>query len=126
MPLSKATLNGPADSTRRTTHSASQAGKHITPPLGKGGLGGWGSNAPIPSVAAHLSSSGPATTHESGPQNARNISQTRRIDWRGWVALAWALWFGGQYCKMVAEQRGGKLAAWVQMVQSATPLKSHR
>jgi hypothetical protein len=32
----------------------------------------------------------------------------RAIDWRGWLALAWALWFGWQYALMVVEARGAK------------------
>lgn len=32
-----------------------------------------------------------------------------RVDWRGWLALAWALWFGWQYARMVVEVRGAKL-----------------
>jgi hypothetical protein len=31
------------------------------------------------------------------------------VDWRGWLALAWVVWFGLLYGKMVVEQRGGKL-----------------
>ncbi len=29
----------------------------------------------------------------------------KRIDWRAGLALAWAVWFGGLYAKMVFEQR---------------------
>lgn len=27
------------------------------------------------------------------------------FDWRGWVILAWVLWFGLLYARMVVEQR---------------------
>ncbi len=41
-----------------------------------------------------------------GPQGSRTS-----IDWRGWLALAWVLWFGLLYGKMVVEQRGQRLRA---------------
>jgi len=31
------------------------------------------------------------------------------IDWRGWIVLAWALWFGILYTKMVVETRGHRV-----------------
>ncbi|WP_435010668.1 hypothetical protein P12x_001947 [Tundrisphaera lichenicola] len=30
---------------------------------------------------------------------------TLRIDWRAWLALAWAAWFGCLYARMVLEER---------------------
>ena len=39
-------------------------------------------------------------------------SETRpRIDWRAWLTLAWVVWFGILYGKMVVEQRGEKIRA---------------
>jgi hypothetical protein len=36
----------------------------------------------------------------------------RRLDWRGWVALAWAAWFGTLYVQMLLERKApGVLAA---------------
>jgi hypothetical protein len=45
-------------------------------------------------------------------------SPTRHpIDWRAWVSLAWVLWFGFLYAKMVVEQRGQRLpTAFVRWV----------
>jgi hypothetical protein len=37
----------------------------------------------------------------------------RPVDWRGWIILAWVVWFGLLYGKMVVEQRGGKLKEWI-------------
>jgi hypothetical protein len=34
-----------------------------------------------------------------------------RIDWRAWVALAWAAWFGWLYLRMILETRGAALLA---------------
>ncbi len=40
-------------------------------------------------------------------------SDGRRIDWRGWLALAWIAWFGLLYAGMLLERRApGLLAAW--------------
>ncbi len=39
-------------------------------------------------------------------------SDLRRIDWRGWLALGWAAWFGLLYGEMLLERRApGVLAA---------------
>ncbi len=35
------------------------------------------------------------------------------IDWRGWLALTWVVYFGLLYGKTVVESRGGKLRAAV-------------
>jgi hypothetical protein len=35
--------------------------------------------------------------------------QHRFIDWRGWVTVAWVVWFSLLYGKVVVEQRGGML-----------------
>ena len=35
------------------------------------------------------------------------------VDWRGWLALAWALWFGGLYVEMVVKTQGAKVRALV-------------
>jgi hypothetical protein len=32
------------------------------------------------------------------------------IDWRGWIILVWALFFGARYGAMILEQRGGMLS----------------
>jgi len=37
-------------------------------------------------------------------------------DWRGWLALAWVVWFGLLYGRMVVEQRGGKIRAAITRV----------
>ena len=31
------------------------------------------------------------------------------FDWRGWLILAWVLWFGLLYGKMIVEARGPRL-----------------
>ena len=41
------------------------------------------------------------------------FERLKTIDWRGWLALAWVVWFGLLYGKMVVERRGGKFRAAV-------------
>ena len=43
----------------------------------------------------------------------RSDGTNARIDWRGWLVLAWALAFGARYAMMVVEQRGGKIGAMI-------------
>jgi hypothetical protein len=33
----------------------------------------------------------------------------RSVDWPGWIALAWALWFGGLYIQMVVQTQEAKV-----------------
>ena len=41
-------------------------------------------------------------------------------DWRTWLALAWAIWFGGRYVLAVAKARGpGAIAAARRLVDRA-------
>lgn len=49
----------------------------------------------------------------------------RLNDWRGWLALAWVVWFGILYGKMVIERRGDKLRAAVPGL-SARPIEGTR
>ena len=35
-------------------------------------------------------------------------------DWRAWLALAWAIWFGAQYVEMVAASRATKAIAIIK------------
>jgi len=35
--------------------------------------------------------------------------ERKKIDWRGWITLAWVLWFGWLYTLMVLQQRGSGL-----------------
>ncbi len=46
-------------------------------------------------------------------------SERHRIDWRGWIALAWVVWFGSLYGRTVIETRGGKLRAAVARVMGS-------
>jgi hypothetical protein len=46
-----------------------------------------------------------------------DASHAKAIDWRGWLALAWVVWFGLLYGKMVYRQRSGKLASIVSSLK---------
>ena len=39
------------------------------------------------------------------PRPAPDPSRRRPIDWRGWLALGWALWFGALYALMLLQHR---------------------
>ncbi len=48
------------------------------------------------------------------PHAKPNSSESRRpFDWRGWIILAWVVWFEFLYGKMVVEQRGGKVRSLI-------------
>jgi len=35
-----------------------------------------------------------------------------RLDWRGWIALLWVMWWGWAYCVMAIEARSPQVLAW--------------
>ncbi len=46
----------------------------------------------------------PRSERDAGPIAVRPEG-TSRLDWRGWLALAWAIWFGVLYARMVIDER---------------------
>jgi hypothetical protein len=46
-------------------------------------------------------------------QSEASDRTARAVDWRGWLVLAWVLWFGFQYAKMVVARRGDRIRAIV-------------
>jgi hypothetical protein len=36
---------------------------------------------------------------------SRSEAKSRATDWRAWLALAWAAWFGVLYARMVLDER---------------------
>jgi hypothetical protein len=42
-----------------------------------------------------------------------------RFDWRGWIALAWVLWWGWAYALMAVRARGPQVVAWIRSLWSA-------
>jgi hypothetical protein len=45
----------------------------------------------------------------------------RSVDWLGWLALAWAVWFGIQYASMIVETRGGRLKELIRPRHGPAP-----
>jgi len=39
-----------------------------------------------------------------------------RWDWRGWIALAWVLWWGWLYSLMVLEAKFPQVLAWLRTI----------
>ena len=53
--------------------------------------------------------------------------ERKPIDWRGWIALAWVVWFGVLYGRTVIETRGGKFrAAFAHWTSTAEPAQFAR
>lgn len=53
---------------------------------------------------------------------APRVSTRERLkaaDWRGWLALAWVVWFGLLYGKTVVEARGSKVRAAIAGLASS-------
>jgi hypothetical protein len=50
----------------------------------------------------------------------RSEPDRRPVDWRGWVILAWVLWFGLLYGKMIVETRGHRLRQLVPFAGSTS------
>jgi hypothetical protein len=38
----------------------------------------------------------------------------RWLDWRGWIALVWALWWGWSYSVMAFHARAPQVLAWLR------------
>jgi hypothetical protein len=47
---------------------------------------------------------------------ARLGEMEARWDWRGWIALAWVLWFGWLYSLMVVETKFPLVLAWLRTI----------
>jgi hypothetical protein len=48
------------------------------------------------------------------PRPAFKIPGPWRVDWRGWITLAWVLWWGWAYAAMALHARGPQVLAWVR------------
>ena len=48
----------------------------------------------------------------------------RRVDWRGWIALAWALFWGFSYCGMVVQARGQRIVDWFRPPAASLTIES--
>ena len=50
-------------------------------------------------------------TKSSPPQAGPSID-LKRVDWRGWIAVAWVLFWGFSFCGMVVRARGDRIKDW--------------
>ncbi len=48
-----------------------------------------------------------ARLHREESPHVPCFEQLKTIDWRAWLTLAWVVWFGLLYGRMVIEQRAG-------------------
>ena len=43
------------------------------------------------------------------------------IDWRGWIFMAWVIWFGGQYARMVWKTKGAQVMSLARHLRGGSP-----
>jgi hypothetical protein len=44
------------------------------------------------------------------------LPERMQIDWRGWIALAWVLWWGWAYALMVFHARSPQILSWLRQI----------
>ena len=54
----------------------------------------------------------------------RSDPDRRAFDWRGWLALAWAAWFGLLYGGMILERRAPRAMASIRGARAAASRRS--
>jgi hypothetical protein len=47
------------------------------------------------------------------PETANPKSSLSWRDWRGWIAVAWMLWWGWEYAVMMYHARAPQVLAWL-------------
>jgi hypothetical protein len=78
---------------------AGSINREALPPSQRGGQGEWSPRDQLAKVRSLASSFVRA--------------DRRSIDWRGWLTLAWALWWGWAYAAMVWRIKGPQVLAWI-------------
>jgi hypothetical protein len=56
------------------------------------------------------------------PRNSEQTSQRRQLDWRGWITLAWVLWWGWAYCQMAVAVKGPQVLQWLLTIRRCAGL----
>lgn len=46
------------------------------------------------------------------------MRRCKDVDWRGWVTLAWVIFWGGVYCNMAVRVRGQRVLDWFRPRQA--------
>jgi len=54
-------------------------------------------------------------------RNGFETADRSRLDWRGWIALLWALWWAWAYCVMAIEARLPQALAWLRTLAWTEP-----
>jgi hypothetical protein len=57
-----------------------------------------------------------AIAHRIQPRIGRLKLSDRWLDWRGWLALLWVLWWGWSYALMTFQARGPQVLAWLRTI----------
>lgn len=55
---------------------------------------------------------------KSNPPQADPWIELKRVDWRGWIAVAWVLFWGFSFCGMVVRARGDRIKDWFRPQQA--------
>jgi hypothetical protein len=63
-----------------------------------------------------------STVRLEGIAVQRWLNQRRSLDWRGWLALIWAAWFGVLYARMVVDQRAPRALRAIS--RASEPIKT--
>jgi hypothetical protein len=50
-------------------------------------------------------------------RNSLEASRRWQFDWRGWITLAWALWWGWAYCQMAVAVKGPQVLQWLRTIR---------
>jgi hypothetical protein len=66
---------------------------------------------PMPAVTGQPTNAEAAMQGPSHPPGPRT-----RTDWRGWIALAWVVFWGWAYALMAIQARSPQVLAWVRTV----------
>jgi hypothetical protein len=56
---------------------------------------------------------------EARRRDSPGSNAPRGIDWRGWLILAWVVWFGVLYGKMMVAERGQRAREMIVAVAKA-------
>jgi hypothetical protein len=48
------------------------------------------------------------------PRDGSKPPDRRQLDWRGWIALLWALWWGWAYAVMAIHARSPQVLTWLR------------
>jgi hypothetical protein len=71
-------------------------------------------------VGGSMSERNPIEASPAGPVSSRVIPRKNRPDWRGWIALAWVLWWAWAYGRMAIQARAPQVLAWIRSLTTGS------